>query len=84
VATRVVIADDNYLVREGLVQLLGGVPGLTIIAACEDYDGALAAAESERPDVVVTDIRMPPTRPTRASVSPVRSGRAHRGSASSC
>jgi len=55
VATRVVIADDNYLVREGLVQLLGGVPGLTIIAACEDYDGALAAAESERPDVVVTD-----------------------------
>jgi DNA-binding NarL/FixJ family response regulator len=61
VATRVVIADDNYLVREGPVQLLGGVPELTLIAACEDYDGALAAAESERPDVVVTDIRMPPT-----------------------
>jgi len=61
VETNVVIADDSYLIREGLVQLLASTPGLRVVAACEDYDSTMAAAESEQPDVVVTDIRMPPT-----------------------
>jgi len=61
VATRVVIADDSYLIREGLVELLAGVAGVTVVAACEDYESTMRAAEAEHPDVVVTDIRMPPT-----------------------
>ena len=59
--TRVVVADDSYLIREGLVELLAGVAGVTVVAACEDYDTTMRAAEAEHPDVVVTDIRMPPT-----------------------
>jgi DNA-binding NarL/FixJ family response regulator len=61
VGTRVVIADDSYLIREGLVQLLASVDGVTVVAACDDYESTMRAAEAEHPDVVVTDIRMPPT-----------------------
>ncbi len=61
VAIRVVLADDSYIVREGLEQVLDRVPGVEVVATCVDLDSLLAAVESERPDVVVTDIRMPPT-----------------------
>ncbi len=57
---RIVLADDHYLVREGLRSLLERQPGLEVAAACPDLDSLLRAAEEERPDVVVTDIRMPP------------------------
>lgn len=57
---RLVLAEDNYLVREGLRSLLGDQPDLEIAAVCGDLDTLLAAAGAERPDVVVTDIRMPP------------------------
>jgi DNA-binding NarL/FixJ family response regulator len=60
-AVRVVLAEDNYLVREGLRNLLDTEDDLEVVGVCEDYDSLLATAESERPDVVVTDIRMPPT-----------------------
>ncbi|HLM51458.1 MAG TPA: response regulator transcription factor [Solirubrobacteraceae bacterium] len=59
--TRVIIADDSYLLREGLAQLLALDPGVEVVASCEDHDGTLAAVAAERPDVVLTDIRMPPT-----------------------
>jgi DNA-binding NarL/FixJ family response regulator len=59
---RIAIADDSYLVREGLHQLLGEVPGLEVIAVCEDTYTLQAAIEREPPDVVVSDIRMPPFR----------------------
>jgi DNA-binding NarL/FixJ family response regulator len=59
--TRIVVAEDNYLVREGLVRLLETQDGLDVIDACEDYDGLLAAVRDHAPDVVITDIRMPPT-----------------------
>ena len=57
---KVVIADDHYLVREGVRRLLETEPELEVAAVCEDFDSLLAAVEAERPDVVVTDIRMPP------------------------
>jgi len=60
-ATRVVVADDSYLIREALVQLLAEDGEVDVVAACGDYDATLAAVKAERPDVVVTDIRMPPS-----------------------
>jgi DNA-binding NarL/FixJ family response regulator len=58
---RVVLADDHYLVREGMRRLLDAQPDIEVVAACGDFDSLLAAVETELPDVVVTDIRMPPT-----------------------
>ena len=61
-AIRIVLADDHYLVREGIRRLLEIEPEIEIAAACTDLESLLASVESERPDVVLTDIRMPPTR----------------------
>ena len=61
-ALRLVLAEDNLLVREGLEQLLAGADGLEIVAACADLDTLREAIAEHRPDVVITDIRMPPTR----------------------
>ena len=58
---RVVLAEDHYLVREGTRRLLDSSPDVAVVAACGDLDSLLAAVETEQPDVVVTDIRMPPT-----------------------
>src|SRR5690242_8096005 len=59
-AIRVVLAEDHFLVREGVRQLLENAPEIEVAAVCGDLDSLLASVESERPDVVVTDIRMPP------------------------
>jgi len=61
-AVRVVVAEDSFLVREGLQQLLESSPTVEVAAACGDVDSLLEAIEREHPDVVLTDIRMPPTR----------------------
>lgn len=61
VTIRLVLAEDNLLVREGIRQLLSTVPDIEVVAVCTDRDSLLAAARSEKPDVIVTDIRMPPT-----------------------
>jgi DNA-binding NarL/FixJ family response regulator len=61
VPIRVVLAEDNYLVREGVTRLLETAPEIDVVAACADYDSLLAAVDAEQPDVVLTDIRMPPT-----------------------
>ena len=58
---RVVLAEDHYLVREGVRRLLEAQPDLEVVAVCGDLDSLLAAVEAEHPDVVITDIRMPPT-----------------------
>lgn len=58
---RIVLADDHYLVREGVAALIGTEPDLELVATCEDHASAVAAIGEHRPDVVVTDIRMPPT-----------------------
>jgi len=57
---RVVMAEDSYLVREGVRRLLETRADLEVVTACEDLDSLLAAVAAERPDVVLTDIRMPP------------------------
>jgi DNA-binding NarL/FixJ family response regulator len=61
VAIRVVLADDHYLVREGVPRLLEAEPEIDVVATCGDLESLLAAVEQEQPDVVLTDIRMPPT-----------------------
>jgi len=60
VAIRIVLAEDQYLVREGLRRLLEARDGLEVVSVCGDLASLLAQVEAERPDVVVTDIRMPP------------------------
>ena len=57
---RVVLAEDHLIVREGLRRLLETRSDVEIAASCDDLDSLLAAVETERPDVVITDIRMPP------------------------
>jgi DNA-binding NarL/FixJ family response regulator len=63
VAIRVVLAEDNLLVREGVRRLLETRKDATIevVASCGDLDSLLRAVDTHQPDVVVTDIRMPPT-----------------------
>ena len=58
---RVVLAEDNYLVREGVRRLLETEPDIDLVGVCEDYDSLLEAIGSADPDVVLTDIRMPPS-----------------------
>jgi DNA-binding NarL/FixJ family response regulator len=60
VPIRLVLAEDHYLVREGVRRLLETQPDLQVAAVCGDFDSLLAAVDAEKPDVVVTDIRMPP------------------------
>lgn len=56
-----ILAEDNYLVREGIANLLDAIGEIELVAQCEDLDSLLAAVEEHAPDVVLTDIRMPPT-----------------------
>jgi DNA-binding NarL/FixJ family response regulator len=59
-SVRIVLAEDHLIVREGLQRLLETQPDLEIAAVCSDLDSLLAAVEAEKPDVVITDVRMPP------------------------
>ena len=58
---RVVLAEDSYLVRQGVRMVLETDPGLELVAASDDLDDLLAVVDAGAADVVVTDIRMPPT-----------------------
>ena len=55
------IAEDNLLVREGVVRLLETQDDIEVVGAFEDYDTLMAGVDAIIPDVVITDIRMPPT-----------------------
>jgi DNA-binding NarL/FixJ family response regulator len=59
-AIRVIFADDSYLMREGVTKLLESQADIELVAVCEDFDSLLEAIETKDPDVVLTDIRMPP------------------------
>jgi DNA-binding NarL/FixJ family response regulator len=58
---RVVFADDNYLVREGVAGLLAETPEIDLVETVADADALHRAVALHRPDAVLTDIRMPPT-----------------------
>jgi DNA-binding NarL/FixJ family response regulator len=60
VTLRLVLAEDNFLVREGVRHMLATEPTVDVVASCADYDELMAVVEAELPDVVLTDIRMPP------------------------
>ena len=58
---RVVLAEDSLLMREGIASVLALSDEIELVESCEDYDGLIHAVAEHEPDVVVTDIRMPPT-----------------------
>lgn len=60
-ALRVVVAEDNALLRQGLERLLERVDDLELVASAGDLPGLERAIAEQQPDVVITDIRMPPT-----------------------
>jgi DNA-binding NarL/FixJ family response regulator len=60
-ALRVVFAEDNYLVRQGVTSLLAEVEGIDVVAVAADLPSLLRKVAESPPDVVLTDIRMPPT-----------------------
>jgi DNA-binding NarL/FixJ family response regulator len=60
---RVVVADDDVLLREGLATLLAG-SGFDVVGRCSDPTELLALVRQHRPDLVIVDIRMPPTQTT--------------------
>ena len=62
VSVRVAVADDDFLVREGLLQVLERAPGVEVVADCEDLPALTEAVARLDPDVALTDIRMPPTK----------------------
>ena len=61
---RVLVAEDHFVTREGLRRLLEEQPGIEVVGCAADPDEALALAERVKPDVLLTDIRMPPTHTT--------------------
>ena len=58
---RIVIGEDSLIVREGVRQLLASDPAVEVVAAVADADSLRDACAHHEPDVVLTDIRMPPT-----------------------
>jgi DNA-binding NarL/FixJ family response regulator len=61
VGIKVVIADDNLIAREGIERILALAPEVEVVASVGDLDELTAAVDRARPDVVLTDIRMPPS-----------------------
>jgi DNA-binding NarL/FixJ family response regulator len=57
--TRVLVADDQDLIRGGLIALFGAAPGLDVVGEARDGEQAVALAARTRPDVILMDIRMP-------------------------
>ncbi|HEY1627710.1 MAG TPA: response regulator transcription factor [Streptosporangiaceae bacterium] len=58
-ALRIVIADDQAIVREGLVQLLSGLSGIEVAGAAADGEQALALVAEQHPDAILLDLHMP-------------------------
>ena len=61
VTVKVVVAEDHYLVRQGVLAALALIPDLEVVATCATFDELVSAVENLQPDLVLTDIRMPPT-----------------------
>jgi len=58
---RLVLAEDSFLMRDGISALLALADDIDVVATCDDYDSLIATVQEHRPDVVLTDIRMPPS-----------------------
>jgi len=58
---KVVLADDSLLVREGVQHILDDAADIEVVAVCDDRDSLLEPVERKLPDVVLTDVRMPPS-----------------------
>lgn len=69
---RIVIVDDQWMIREGLASLAGLADDIEVVATGGDGTAAIALTEQHRPDVVLMDIRMPET--AHPSVLAVRHG----------
>jgi DNA-binding NarL/FixJ family response regulator len=61
VAIRVVLGEDSFIAREGIARALAGIEDVDLVATCGDLDELRTAIEETNPDLVLTDIRMPPT-----------------------
>ena len=59
-AIRVVLAEDYDVMRDGLQHKIGSASDIDLVGVCEDYDSLIATLDRELPDVLLTDIRMPP------------------------
>jgi DNA-binding NarL/FixJ family response regulator len=58
---RVLLGEDNFIAREGIVRVLESIDDLDLVDSCPDLPTLRESVETNRPDVVLTDIRMPPT-----------------------
>ncbi|MEO7803598.1 MAG: response regulator transcription factor [Actinomycetota bacterium] len=76
-AIRIILAEDGYLIREGLVAVLSKVQDLELVAVCEDFDTLLAAVDTNSCDIVITDIRMPPSGTNEGIVAAARLRESH-------
>lgn len=71
---RVLVVDDHPVVRAGIVALLAGEPGLSVVAEAEDGERAIALAAELTPDVVLMDLRMPGVDGVAATAAIVAAG----------
>ena len=60
-AIRLLLAEDNFLIRRGLTAVIETTPGVELVSSCGDLESLLDQVERTEPDAVLTDIRMPPT-----------------------
>lgn len=74
--TRVIVAEDNLLMRQGVVAAVTALGDTEVVAECENKDELLLAVAELEPDVVITDIRMPPTN-TNEGIEAARTIRAN-------
>jgi DNA-binding NarL/FixJ family response regulator len=76
---RVVFADDNYLAREGVSALLAEGEGIEVVGTATDLDSLMRSVAGNLPDVVLTDIRMPPTQTNEGILAAKRIRAEHPG-----
>ena len=81
---RVAVAEDSLLVREGVRALLADEPDLVVCGVYRELDTLLAGVAAQPPDVVLTDIRMPPTNRDEGIRAADRLAETHPGSALWC
>lgn len=77
-ALRVVVADDNVFIRNGIAAMIDAIDDIELVAECADLPDLRAAVADHRPDLIVTDIQMPPTHTDEGIVAAVEV-RAQRG-----